>query len=183
MILGGSRDMTRLKVPTPSWTPPSKWDRNWSSFSAQLRASRISQHVLQPDNSTRCTLALFIEFFNFDIDAAVPIRSIQRLLINRLINKLSPTGIRTLVLSAIKTFPCHMFLRLLCTVYYSVYSLSMSKFSNSNYCGVMTEPRAGVWARVSAPRNHSVWIQVWGRNSQLQLPSRRIGHHHHHGPP
>ena len=28
VILGGSRDMTRLNVPTPSWTPPSKCDLN-----------------------------------------------------------------------------------------------------------------------------------------------------------
>ena len=49
VILGGSRDMTRLKVPTPSCTPPSKCGLNLSSFSDQFLFSRISQHVLQYD--------------------------------------------------------------------------------------------------------------------------------------
>ena len=47
VILGGSSDITRLKVPTPSWTPPSKCDLNLSSFSDQFLLSRISQQVLE----------------------------------------------------------------------------------------------------------------------------------------
>ena len=53
VILGGSSDITRLKVPTPSWTPPSKCDLNLSSFSDQFLPSRISQQVLEITNVMR----------------------------------------------------------------------------------------------------------------------------------
>ena len=71
VILGGNSDITRLKVPTPSWTPPSKCDLNLSFFSDQFLHSRISQHVLEM--RAKCNKVQFILRLGFSFNKLFPI--------------------------------------------------------------------------------------------------------------